>query len=356
MGTLSARNLTEALSQARNLGLVEEHFVLENTSLAVRNLRPDQYDAIFKECQGLADVEYLNAWQMGHISRAICEINGIDLRDVTSIEEEEPDPKRPGHTRMVKLELHAWLKKNLLATWARESLYICYRKVADAIEAGEKKAQEGITFRASDESAEDKYRRLVGELKEVEEDVPEKILDGILRENGLMRRSTQEEVEAAASKLASLKETLPADEPVPSRVDTVEDEVESVQVAAPAPAPERKAGPPSPERMAQLLRNRVVPPAPVAEVAPVGAQPSPEPVETSPVPSVMSRTAELAALEGSFGSDQIPTAPVNLQPQGQVPEIRLGSAPKLDPQAATALVDTLPKGGVNPRFRPPTNL
>lgn len=358
MGTLSARNLTQALSQARNIGLVEEPFVVDNTSVVVRNLRPDQYDSIFKECQGLSDVEYLNAWQMGHVCRAICELNGLDLRDVTTVEEEEADPKRPNQTRTVKVELHSWLQRNVVGTWPREILYICYRKVADAIEAGEKKAQEGITFRVADETPEDKFRRLIGEIKEIEGEVPDRIIDLVLRENGYVRRSTVDEIEAAQSKLSELLTQTD------NRAEVEEQEAEKVEVQVPQPPvaaqpPQAKpsvSGPPSAERMAQLLRDRtpmnqpgnpmVTPPAVAPPSVPQGTQ----------QPLVGSRTAELAALEGGLedmGLDGMP-APVNLQPQAQTPEVRLGSNQRVDPSAAQTILDAPPVGGVNPRFRPPT--
>lgn len=375
MGTLSARNLTEALSQARNIGLVEESFVLGDISVVVRNLRPDQYDSIFKECQGLADIEYLNAWQMGHVTRAICEINGLDLREGTVVEDEEPDPKRPGHMRTVKQELHTWLRKQVLSTWSRESIYICYRKVADAIEAGEKKAQDGVAFRIPDESPEDKYRRLLGEIKEIEEEVPEKILTAVLRENGLMRQSTQEEVDAAGATLAQVEVEPSAPRQATSVPEPARQEPEPVRTQEPEPVrqepepePRRTAGPPSPDRMAQLLRNRVplnqgvspeaVQPVPQEHVTPLYVEPTRPavPLQAVPQTALTGRSAESAALEGGLDALLADRAnpPVNLQPQTQRPEIRVGSNPKMDPTAAQAILDTPPVGGINPRFRPPT--
>lgn len=340
MGTLSARNLTQALSQARNVGIVEEPFVVDDVSVVVRNLRPDQYDSIFKECQGLADVEYLNAWQMAHVSRAICEINGLDFRDVTTVEVEEPDPKRPNQTRTVKVELHSWLQKNLLAGWTREVIYICYRKVSDVIEAGEKKAQEGITFRVADETNEDKYRRLLGELKELEEDLPEKMVDNILRDNGLSRRSTANELEAVQTRLSNLsKEQEPVQEQEPVVVQTEP----PVQTIPEVPPP--TSTPPSADRIAELLRNRTPLNQPVN---PIVREPEQEPVVQAP-----RRTAELASIEGDVTVTSRPIDAVNLQPQDQRPEIVLGSRPRLDLAEAQKNLDKPPTGGINPRFRPP---
>ena len=365
MGTLNARNLTQALSQARNIGLVEEPFELEGISLTVRNLRPEQYDSIFKECQGLSDVEYLNAWQMAHVCRAICEINGIDFRDTSFVEEEEPDPKRPNQTRTIKVELHTWLQKNLLSGWSREVIYTCYRKVADAIESGERRAKEGVNFKIVDETAEDKFRRLIVEMKEIEEDVPEKVLDGILRDHGYIRRSTVDEVNRVESKLAALASDTPqvADSPKPA-----EPEVQEAVKLEAAPveerqtiAPEPPSGLPSAERIAELLRSRrAQTQQAVPQAAPVYEQPiQPTKVEVPPMAAAplpiasppQGRSAELASIEGDVGD--LPHGATNLQPQTQTPEVVLGGGTRLNPEVAKTIVDTPPVGGINPRFRPP---
>lgn len=361
MGTLSARNLTQALSQARNIGLVEEPFVVGDVSVVVRNLRPDQYDSIFKEVQGLSEVEYLNAWQVGHVSRAICELNGVDLREVQYVEEEEADPKRSGATKTVRTELHTWLYRNVLSTWSREILYICYRKVADAIEEGEKRAQEGVSFRTPDESAEDKYRRLIGEMKEVESEVPVKILDSILRDNGLVRRSTMDEIEAAQAKLVKIHEADKAAQgkaaqEKPAPIDPPQEK--PIEVSPPSPAPTQApvdSSPPSADRIAELLRNRVPlnqTPNPIVAEKPIASAPV---VPSPPVTAPTGRTSELAALEGNLGlPEEYPTGPVNLQPTNQRPEVVLGTNQARDPKLAQTIIDTPPTGGINPRFRPPT--
>ena len=353
MATLSARSLTQALTQARNIGLVEEPFVVGDTSIVVRNLRPDQYDSIFKECQGLNDVEYLNAWQIGHICRSICEINGIDLRDTQYVEEEEPDPKKPGQMKVVKHELHAWLRREVVSTWSRETIYICYRKVADAVEAAEKQAQDGVSFRVSDESPEDKARRLLGELKDIQDSVPEKILTNVLKDHGLVRLSAQEDIEAVESKLAQVTPTAvpspepPKPEPAQAEPSKPVPMPSSPQEAAPSPGEatvRREAGPPTPERMAQLLRARtpmnqqpqVVPQEPqVEQPAIVATPPVRIPPNAVPQAALSGRTMELASLENAIGDTQgvgesIATAFNPNAQQASVPEIR-GGSPKMDP-------------------------
>jgi len=302
MGTLNARNLTQALSQARNVGLVEESFVVDGMSVVVRNLRPDQYDSIFKECQGLSEVEYLNAWQMSHVTRAICEINGIDFRDVSFVEEEEPDPKRPNQTRTVKVELHTWLYKNL---------------------------------------------GLMGDLKEVEKDVPPKVLDTILRENGLLRRATTDELENVNTKFAALKEAVNEQPTAVVETPAVQPAVAQPVVEAPLVEPTRPTGPPSADRIAELLRNRT----------PMNQPINPILAEERPTPPPPSRTEVISALEGDLDFNaraSTPSGAVNLNPQNRTPEIVLGSTPKASAVDPQTVLDAPPVGGINPRFRPPT--
>ena len=82
MSILSARTLRDSLQKAKGVGLVEERFTVGDCEVVVRNLRPDHYEDILADCKGLDDVGYLNAFQIGHVSRAIIELNGQDFRDV----------------------------------------------------------------------------------------------------------------------------------------------------------------------------------------------------------------------------------------------------------------------------------
>ena len=88
MGTLSARTLRESLQKARNIGIVEERLQLfDECEVVVRNLRPDEYEAIHAECKELEEIAYLYGFQFGHVKRAIVELNGQDLRGVEYVED-----------------------------------------------------------------------------------------------------------------------------------------------------------------------------------------------------------------------------------------------------------------------------
>lgn len=382
MGTLSARNLRESLAKARNVGIVEERVTLfADAELVVRNLRPDEYEAIARDCEGQDGLEYLYAFQEGHVKRAIVELNGLDLRDVQFIEDEEEDPKKPGQTKTVKLELHDWLQKNILSTWSKEALYVVFRKVEDAVGRAETKAKEGIEFITPDETDEDRFRRMAGELKELEGNLPAKLVDHVLDDVGYMRKSAAEEIKKAMERADQLaREAAEAAKKgegggTPPQTPPAA----SAPPASPAPPPAAPATPVAAkpgQSVEELMRNRqplnqsaaevpqpviITPtvrqsPVPVTRQQqgvppdqvhpPLGAIPGPQPHG-----SAAARAAKNAALEADAdAAGALVPGGVQLPGKPQVPVIeqRLG---QVDPKAAASIMDPKPKGGINPHYR-----
>ncbi len=196
---LSSQKISSALEKAKNICIVEEAFEIGGNNLVVRNLRPAEYDLIIKSIAGFTnEAEYLNAWQKAYVCFALVEVNGIDFRGVDFIEVEEADSK--GQKKLIKLETSTYLRDYLVSTWSKEAVYNIYRKVTDAISRAETESSSNIKFLVPEESPSDTFRRLVGELKEIEDEVPPTLVDAILAENGLMRKSTAEEIKAVMEK------------------------------------------------------------------------------------------------------------------------------------------------------------
>jgi hypothetical protein len=364
MRIVAAKQLREALAQARGVGIVEEPFEMGGLPMVVRSLRPDEHEAILADCEGMDDLVYLHTLQRAHVSRGLVEVAGLDLREVDFVEDETTDEK--GRTKKVRVERHRWVADNVLTTWGRESLYTAYRKVGDAIQKAEAKAAEGVTFLVPDESEEDRSRRLIGEAKEVLGELPPLVRRRVLDDYGLMEQSTaaenknaQETLDAVAREQAAkeaeeaqgVTAEAPAEE-APVDVSTLRRGLAQVQQVPPSPPPRQPL-------------NRVVDVSPdLGPPAPVMA--SPVPPQASPGPSVSRRSAELAAqaeaAERELGL--LPVAPVASQgappvplgvPRGEPVELR-GRAP-VDPakaaQAAASIIETQPAAGINPFFRPP---
>jgi hypothetical protein len=369
MGTIDGKKLRDALTKAKNIGLVEDTFTIGDCEVTLRSLRPDEYAAVLQESQGLNDVEYLHTYQRGHLARSIVAINGLDLHDVQFVDDEEPDPKRPDKTRTVKLELPAYLIKHVLSTWGKESVYTAYRKFGDVVELAERKAKEGITFLLPEETDEERYRRLLLEAKEAEESVPSTLVDRILDELGLMRKSTADEIKTAMEKTDQLarEQTAVSPEPAPPEpppviaVPVLDTTAPVPATAAPVPTP-RQARPVDPHQTLQqaIAARQAASPDAVGQAVVQASQIDPAAVKrsaaiaaleangTAPEPIVAPRRELPTTLPGSQG-------PIEVLQQVQEP-VEITKQERFDPAAATAILDKPAAGGINPRFHPPTRI
>jgi hypothetical protein len=373
MGTASAKQLTAALVKAKAVGMVEEGFTIGDCEVVLRNLRPDEYEAVVAETSEYDDLAYLNAYQKSHVCRSIVEVNGVDLRDIDFVEVEEPDPKDKTKTKTVKRELHDWIRRYVLSTWSKEAIYTAYRKFSDVLFIAEKKSQEKVTFVVAEETAEEKYRRLLGELRELEGEVPPAIVKSSLEEFGYAHYTREEDTKALEDFVAEASGNKKADEPV----------AESEPVPVPRPPEPVEADPAM--RAAQLMRQRVPlsqrdAPPPVsspASVAPPAAPPLAAPVYVPPAVTTLSgrnRSAEIAEVMSEGLSDaeienmrapapqavvppgmapppgmDVPTSPVT----GPKAVLTKQGAHHTDPNAMASILNPSgPVGVINPKFRP----
>ena len=396
MATLQATKIREALQKAKRVGRVEEAVTIDGCPLVLQNLAPDDYDAIHAELEGLEDVEYLHAFQAAHVARSIVELGDQDLRDVDFVEDEVPSGKvllsgslskalaeellkkikssggegsitPDGEVRLVKLERHEWLRTRVLSDWGREALAVAWRKFAEVLASADEKAKNGIQFKIPDESSEERYRRLLGELKEVEEDLPTELVQSILGDAGYMTKSSKEELEAVEQKMRNMASS--------SQEEAQEEEevappppVQPVRRAAPEPQPQpSQAAPvqkgPDPQ---ELMRNRqplnrqaVAPPVPQPQartrVQPAGeAAPVPEQLRRAAQAnnSILGRSAQIAALEGAVDPSLVDEPPPRVPRSEEVAELSQ-RGPEVDGRQVAGITDQPPVVGINPRFRPP---
>jgi len=327
--SISAKKLTLALEKAKNISIVEEEVAIGGSLIVVRSLRPSEYEDINKSLAGITDeVEYLNTWQRGQVSRAIVEVNGVSLRGVQFIEDEETDAK--GNVQTVKLELHSYLLKNLISTWGKEAVYTVWRKVGDAISRAETETNASVRFLIPEETPEERFRRILGDLKEIEDEVPNALVDSILADVGLMRKSTAEEIKLAMEREGELAF---------AEIERQRKLAEATEVAArPEPAP-----PVAPVRRVPLNQVAVVvPPPPVAQRT-----------ETVPASRVPTKAEKYAALEAD--ADQIGAlgqGPLGVEMPTEV-AILEGRQQGINPSKAGEILERPPTVGLNPKFRPP---
>jgi len=371
--TISAKQLNDALEKARSVGIVEEPFNVGDVEVVLRNLRPDEYEAIIDETKELEDVQYLDAYMKGHIARSLVQLNGFSFRGVQFVECEEPDPKKPGQLRAVKRELHDWIKQEVLSTWGKEVIFVAYRKFTDVVTLAEQKSKENVTFIVPEEDAPEKYRRLVGELRELEGEVPPNLVEGILKENGYQHYTVSKDI-------AAMKEL--DDQAGKSAVN--EGPAPAVPQAPPAPPVAAPVAPPPPQQapsnIAQVMRQRVplnqqavdVPPPPAPSVAPPPDMhpqaPQPPAVmqlpQAPPMSQAAQRWAATLAEDAQFdptvraqppmGVQPPPPGTVSpLQPTPDVPVLSHEHAEHTNPQELSRIVEQPPRVGINPKFRPP---
>jgi hypothetical protein len=358
MATLNAKKLGTLLKKAKTVGRVEVDVVIDGMKLVLQNLGPDDYIGISDDVKELEELEYLYEWRRAHICRSIVEIDDTDLREVDYIEDEVE--AEGGGTKRVRIPRYLWVRDNIVKLFSKEAVDTAFRKFAEAVEAGEKKAAEGVTFVTPDETAEDKFRRQLGESLETASEVPGEIVMKVFDELGLTRKVTAKEAEAADERLSRLaSETAPS----PKVYHNPNAEEAAPEAPAPAPAPQQAV----PTQIQRKPLNRV---APVAHEAPGLPTPVPAPATTT----APTRAAQYAELEQQVSQatgipvvDSPEQAPLSGATAAATPDQlrRLQEAARranepvvVQPQQTNAveaarILDQPPVAGINPRFRPP---
>jgi len=400
MATLQATKVLEALRKAKRVGRVEDGVVIDGCQIVMQNLSPEDYDSINRETEELDEMEFLHAYQLGHICRAIVEIEGQDLRNSDFIEDEVPSgawavaayvankdqaekfvdeikkangkatvlPPEEGASRTIKLERHEWLRDNLLSSWGREAVVVAWRKFAELLTEADEKAKEGVQFKIPDETPEERFRRLLGEIKEVEEDLPSELVRGILGDAGFISKSSAEELEAVNQRMREMgkDEQAPEQAPKASQEPATTPEApaapEPQQAPEQAPEPPQQAPEPSP---ADLMRTRkpvsqqvgLATTQPVAAATQPAARPTQVPEQLRRAAEVnaasVGRSAKIAALEAQ--ADPTLVAPVEDAPKPSPPAevaVLTKKAAPVDGAALRDIVDRPPAVGINPRFKP----
>lgn len=315
--TLSESKLLDAIEDVRNLGYYEEPFRIGKCQGYLSNLMPEDISTVLENATAEVDQSknpllFNNALHYGTLSRAIVEINGVDLRGVEYIETEMPDPDHKGKRKKTLVERHRYIQEKILSTWRKEPIELLYMKQLEVSERAEKECNQHIRIDLSDESPEQKYRRILTELKEQELNLPLSLSQKILREAGYASISTQEEAEDV---LVGYNETDDSSNDPESIEPSPEDiQIPMVVMEPPKEEPSMLAG----------SRDLEPNPIPVLNRTPITRAPTTKsvPVESPPIP----------------------------QPPAPAPS---RNAPRdLTAAKDAGIFDSPPKGGMSPRFRP----
>lgn len=360
MATLQVRKIAEALAKAQGVGQVEEDATIAGCRVVLRSLRPDEYEQIHAECAEKEDLAYLNAYRSEHLARSIVELNGEDLRSVEFVEVDGPDGAP------INIERHEFMRDYVLSTWSREAVDVAFRKFNDVVQKADKASAEGVHFDTPDETAEEKYRRLMTEMRDLEGELPMDLALRLLEEAGYTKRVSTQDFEAAQERL---KNMVAANEA--KTADSTPDPAPQAPPAAAAPAPVARpqaplrqqpyAGPPvglpKQEPMpAAAGTTRPASPEDLMRVRqPIHGQPAAAPAVTPARPTgqppALTRSQQIAMEEGLAVDPSLPDASLAISGGTEIPEVQPRA--KIDPNAAAAILDRPPTGGQNRRFRPP---
>lgn len=426
--TLQAKRIQAALEKARTVGRIEEGLTLSGVPIVLQNLAPEDYPAIAQELEEVPEMEYLFQFQLSNVSRALVEIDGQDLRDVDFIEDEVPAgayvvvlqlpsekaakmlsqklrdeaklkatiiPPETDEVRTIKVARHEWIRKNVLAEWGYEALAVAWRKFSELRVKADEVAKNGVHFQIPDETAEDKLRRLMTEMDEAAQELPDELLDRVLGDAGLLRKARQEELDAVDERLKRVAAEpqaespppapTPATPPQPRRRSIAEIAAERQAAEAedvePMPPPVRQVQAPVVDPQ-ELMKNRqplntqpATVPMPPTTTHPTPAQrrtPVPEhirqaalqntagvnPAMVHEAPMLRGKAAEYAALEAtvdpSLADPAVFAAEPPTLPRGphEAPRAELVREAPIDTKALKGTIDRPPVGGINPRFKP----
>jgi len=373
MPVLSAQKILESLARARAIGHVEESVTIAGCAITLQSLRPEEYEVIHAESNEKQDLAYLNAYRMEHLCRSIVVLNDLDFHDVTGveIEVEEPDERTGAMTKKnVVIEKNDFVRDHILSTWSREAVDVCFQKFNDVIAMAERVSSDGVKFETADETSEEKYRRLLSEMKDIEGTIPAELAARLLDDAGLSKKVTSIDMEAAEQRLGKLAAEAAqrdADEPA-----------EAASTAPRRPAYEQPPVQPAapsitvPNGLADQIRQKV-------QASPEGSQiraASPEqlakmrtPLNQGPTPPMMEPQQHVGQVPQVARSNQGPPPVYHRSQQIAMEEgidmpavaggteiLTLEHQPKLDPKGAMSIIDRPPQGGTNPRFRPPPRM
>lgn len=359
MATFKAKKFRDALKKAKNVGRAEDSVTIDGCTIVLQSLTPEMHDAIRAETEDAEDGIFNLGFQLATVCRSVVEIEGQDLRNVDIVEDDVPagdyvltlsipnegkatalrdhlksqgievnfiSPTASGDERTILMERHEWIRRQL-STWSREAVNVAFRKSLDVLAMGEARANQDVKFTYVGETNEEKYRRLLSELKEIEGSLPEDLVTNTLGEVGYLLKTSTDELQRVAEELGSIEEQQPTMTQRPVKTEFT--------VASEPPAPIQISS--NPEPVDPLLRDRVPMNQP-AQPAPVRV-----PAQLRNEPMSELRAARLAEMEG------VEELYKNAQ-SFQEPTVLDHNQPGINGAEVAAIIDQPPPGGINPKF------
>lgn len=327
---MKANRLKAVLEKARNAGQVEESVTIAGLDLVLTSLTAQTLATIHDELKDVSESAYAVEYQIEHVCRSIVEVDGTSLRDASLIEVDADEAAGPS----VKVERHQWLRDNLVATWSYDMVQVAFRKVLDVIASATQLANAGVQFKVEAETDEEKFRRLLGDLKEAGAELPADMREAILNEEGLL-------VAASKAELEDLRERA-------KTWTKPDDDLGGVEVPV--------AREPPPRAPQQLVAASVpptpAPAAPVSQRVPLNQTPIRDPVPIN-LPDQQAVTANRRP--GAPPPDQVHdlskrSARFEAIESLQDDPVVMHPDPRVDQEGVQTIVDKPPAVGVNSKY------
>jgi hypothetical protein len=322
---MKANRLKAVLEKARNAGQVEESVTIAGLDLVLTSLTAQTLATIHDELKDVSESAYAVEYQIEHVCRSIVEVDGTSLRDASFIEVDADEAGGPP----VKVERHQWLRDNLVSTWSYDMVQVAFRKVLDVIASATQLANAGVQFKVEAETDEEKFRRLLGDLKEAGGELPGDMREAILKEEGLLVAASKAELED----LRERAKTWTKPEQVPPEPEEPEPPVRAPQQIQEV-ALQGIASDPAAQRV-PLNQTPIRDPVPVnlpdQQVVTANRRPGAPPPDQ--VHDLSKRSARFAAIESMHDE------PVVMQPD-----------PRVDQDGVRTIVDKPPAAGVNSKY------
>jgi hypothetical protein len=164
-------SLEKALSEISDIGRGELEFEVNNISVTVRVLTPEEELLVQRYSQEAlaegddadqaASIDFLDRFKAATLSHALIKMGDTDFRNSDFVETEDLLP----NGQKVKLPKHVAVR-NIISKWSRPLVLSLFRKYGELVEKVEKEAESAIVFEPSDLDTEiERLQTRVAELE-----------------------------------------------------------------------------------------------------------------------------------------------------------------------------------------------
>jgi len=143
--------LLDGLEQLKDVGLLEISFEVSGLKIVLRSLKAEDDILIARKMAELDSegLEYVQTYKMWMVAYSIAQLNDMDLRGIKAI---PLKPEKEGDKPKTKTKEEYLFE--LLSTWSRSVVSVCFKKYGELLVKTENSAEEGVEYEVFDVDAE----------------------------------------------------------------------------------------------------------------------------------------------------------------------------------------------------------